>query len=274
MAGTKGGATAWNRGPEPARDKVVASSNGRSEPDPPGGVESGVVEPLVVEPDDAALIRAVGKGSESAFRLLFTRWAPSLRRFLVRATGSRETGEDLLQEAFLRVLRAASRYEPAAPPGAWLYRICANLSYSFWRRESRAPRAMPVPDDRCRPDSVARAGADRTSEAAGGRPVPRWGDSGVENGPEASHLRSRFARDLESALAELPVNQRMAFLLKAGQGLTYRETGEVLGCPEGTAKSRFHHAVLRLRIVLREWEDGIDTDAPPAARREARPHDL
>jgi RNA polymerase sigma factor (sigma-70 family) len=87
-------------------------------------------------------------------------------------------------------------------------------------------------------------------------------------------LRGLFARDLESALTDLPVNQRMAFLLKAGQGLTYEEAAEVLGCPEGTVKSRFHHAVLRLRIVLREWEDGIGTEAPAAARREAPPHDV
>jgi RNA polymerase sigma factor (sigma-70 family) len=225
-------------------------------------------------PDDAALIQAIGEGSENAFRELFVRWAPPLRRFLVRATGSRETGEDLLQEAFLRVLRAAARYVPDAPPGAWLYRICANLSYSFWRKESRAPRAGLPPGDRPRADPVTGVDADRLSGAAGGRSIPGWGGSGMEHGPETLRLRGLFARDLESALADLPVNQRMAFLLKAGQGLTYEEAAEVLGCPEGTVKSRFHYAVLHLRIVLREWEDGIGTEAPPAARREARPHDL
>jgi RNA polymerase sigma-70 factor, ECF subfamily len=200
-----------------------------------------------LEPDDAALLRAIGEGSEAAFRSLFTRWAPRLGRFLVRATGSRETGEDLLQEAFLRVLRAADRYAPEAPPGAWLYRICANLSYSHWRRESGAAR---------------------------GRVPSGWHGPAPEPSPDATRLREHFSRDLESALADLPVNQRMTFLLKAGQGLTYEEVAEVLDCPEGTAKSRFHHAVLRLRVVLREWEDGIGTDAPPPAPREARPHDM
>lgn len=224
-------------------------------------------------PGDAALIRSIGQGSEQAFRLLFARWALPLRRFLVRATGSRETGEDLLQEAFLRVLRAAPRYSPDAPPGAWLYRICANLSYSYWRRESHAPRAMSTLRDRRRAGPEADFDADHPGRVAGGRAVRGWSGPVPECGPEALRLRALFTRDLESALAELPVNQRMAFLLKAGQGLTYQDAAEVLGCPEGTVKSRFHHAVLRLRTVLREWEDGLDT-APTAARREAPPHDL
>jgi RNA polymerase sigma-70 factor (ECF subfamily) len=222
-----------------------------------------------VEPDDASLIHAIGEGSESAFRLLFARWAPPLRRFLVRATGSRETGEDLLQEAFLRVLRAASRYSPDAPSGAWLYRICANLSYSFWRKESRAPRAMSALGD-CHPaDPHAGVGADRVGGVAAGRSIPGWSDHRTELGPDTVRLRGLFARDLDSALAELPVNHRMAFLLKAGQGLTYEAAADVLGCPVGTVKSRFHHAVSRLRIALREWENGICTETPHAARREA-----
>jgi RNA polymerase sigma-70 factor (ECF subfamily) len=193
---------------------------------------------------------------------------------MVRATGSRETGEDLLQEAFLRVLRAAARYTPEAPPGAWLYRICANLSYSFWRKESRAPRTVSALGGRDGTDPPGSMDVDRLGGVAGVRALPGWNGPGLGQSPEALRLRGRFARDLESALADLPVNQRMAFLLKAGQGLTYQDAAEVLGCPEGTVKSRFHHAVLRLRVTLREWEDGIGVEAPAAARREVHPHDL
>jgi RNA polymerase sigma-70 factor, ECF subfamily len=230
--------------------------------------------PSLDAPDDLALIQAIGEGSEPAFRLLFSRWAPPLRRFLVRATGSREAGEDLLQEAFLRVLGAASRYVPDAPPGAWLYRICANLSYSFWRKEARAPRAMSTLGDRLRADPNVGVGASRAGGVAGEWFASGWGGPGMEPGPEAARLRGVFARDLESALAELPVNQRMAFLLKAGQGLTYEAAAEVLGCPVGTVKSRFHHAVLGLRVALREWEDGIGTEARHVVRREASHDDM
>jgi RNA polymerase sigma-70 factor, ECF subfamily len=219
--------------------------------------------------DDAALLGAIGNGSEEAFHALFVRWAPRLRRFLVRATGSREAGEDLLQEAFLRVLRAAGRFSPDAPPGAWLYRICANLSYSFWRKECHAPRSLSALASRGPGEAGGYPDLDRVGGLAGRQFASGCGDAARQHGPEALRLRGRFARDLEFALAELPANQRMAFLLKAGQGLTYQEAAEVLGCPEGTVKSRFHHAVLRLRVALREWEGGIITDAPLPARREA-----
>jgi RNA polymerase sigma-70 factor, ECF subfamily len=259
MSGSVGGAT--GRGPngevEPGRAAPWNRAGGDSGPS------------ADTEPDDVALIHAIGQGSEKAFRLLFARWAPSLRRFLVRATGSRESGDDLLQEAFLRVLRAASRFSPDAPPGAWLHRICANLSYSFWRKESRAPRAMSTLGDRRRTDLPGSCDPERAGGAVGGRSIPGWGGSRMPQSPETVRLRSLFARDLESALAELPVNQRMAFLLKAGQGLTYEAAAEVLGCPVGTVKSRFHHAVLRLRVALREWESGIGMEAPPAGRGEA-----
>ncbi len=230
--------------------------------------------PHGAEPDDVALIQAIGEGSEAAFRLLFARWGPPLGRFLVRATGSREAGEDLLQEAFLRVLRAASRFVPDAPPAAWLYRICANLSYSYWRKESRAPRAWSRLTGGYGSASGAGARAGQAADAGDLGGAPERAGSRTLPGPEALRMHGLFVRDLERALAGLPVNQRMAFLLKVEQGLTYEAAAEVLGCPVGTVKSRFHYAVLALRDALRGWEEGFSADARLPARREARRDDV
>ncbi|MBD3163099.1 MAG: hypothetical protein GF328_13435, partial [Candidatus Latescibacteria bacterium] len=104
-------------------------------------------------PDDLALLRGIADGCEESFRLLFRRWGPRLGRFLERAGGSRETGEDLLQEAFVRVIRAAGSFEPRGSVGAWLHRICANLAYSHWRRETRSPFVDVGPDPV--PESIA-----------------------------------------------------------------------------------------------------------------------
>jgi DNA-directed RNA polymerase specialized sigma24 family protein len=182
-----GGAAGWSG--NPARGGAAAWSGAERRRPRSGGVAPGETSPNRVAPDkaapgdvapnDAALIRAIGEGSESAFRLLFARWALPLRRFLVRATGSSETGDDLLQEAFLRVLRAAFRYTPDAPPGAWLYRICANLSYSFWRKESRAPRVMSALGGRDRADQAANLDANGLGRVAGGRGLPGWNGSAL-----------------------------------------------------------------------------------------------
>ncbi len=182
-------------------------------------------------PSDVALLTGIGDGSEEAFNLFFDRWAPRLGRFLLRATGSRETSEDLLHEVFLRVLRAAPRFEPKGSVTAWMFRIGANVLYSDWRRR----RASPVV-------SI------ETLEPAA-LPIA------VEEDQETRRVQRRFARDARAALTKISENHRVVFHLKVEEGLTYAEIAAVLGCPIGTAKSRFHHAVRELRSLLEEWGD-------------------
>ncbi len=187
------------------------------------------------EPSDAELLRDIAGGCEHAFVLLFRRWSPMLGRFLARATGSPDTADDLLQEAFLRVLRSAGGFEPRGSVEAWLYRICSNLAYSFWRRrDSRAPLAGAGEEDELRAPHA-------------------WG-------PESCRERSAFLGEVGLALDRIPPNQRLVFLLKADQGLTYEEIARVLDCPVGTAKSRFHWAVRRLREELKDWDDAPEGD--------------
>ncbi|MCK4412411.1 MAG: RNA polymerase sigma factor [Candidatus Eisenbacteria sp.] len=206
------------------------------------------------EPDDAGLLRSVGAGSEPAFRTLFDRWSPRLGRFLFRVAGSRETGEDLLQEAFVRIVHAAPRFEPRGSVGAWMYRICANLAYSHWRRQRARAAAIP-----CKPLVLESLPA--TSAEA----------------PDRMRLSRAFSEDVGRALERLSRNHRVVFLLKAQQGLTYAEIGEILQCPEGTAKSRFHYAVRHLRAALQEWRPRGVADSSAAPREHpgrARPREV
>lgn len=186
-------------------------------------------------PTDLELIQGTAAGSEESFRLLFRRWSPRLGRFLIQATRSRETGEDLLQEAFLRILRAAPRFSPTGKVSSWMYRICANLAYSHWRRIRSSPFAYSgIPD--------GLAGAVSRKEA-----------------PDRERDMNAFVGEAREALGQLPENQRMVFLLKVEQGLRYEEIAAVLQCPLGTAKSRFHHAVRKLREQLKEWDERSQT---------------
>ena len=147
-------------------------------------------------PSDVDLLKGVAGNCEGAFHILFRRWAPRLARFLARATGSREAGEDLLQETFLRILRAAPRFEPRGNAGAWIYRISANLAYSYWRRERASPFARSRSAD---PPLEVMAPASQN--------------------PDSKRLRRAFHRDAISALARCPQNQRMVFLLKMIDGI-------------------------------------------------------
>lgn len=188
-------------------------------------------------PSDAELIAGIARGSERAFRTFYRRWSPRLLPFLIGATGSREVAEDLLQEAFLRILKAAGSFQPTGKASAWIYRICTNLAYSYWRRQRNNP-VVAVP---------------HLEEISTLRPAP------AEAGPESTHLQSAFVEDVRMALDALPPNQRMVFIMKANLGLTYDEVAAILRCPAGTVKSRFHHAVRKLRANLQSWADGLTT---------------
>jgi RNA polymerase sigma-70 factor (ECF subfamily) len=226
--------------PDPARAEESGS------PELPGGLGGVRDAPRVIgmrpsrgsdapcstgDPSDADLLSRIAGNSEDAFLLLFRRWAPRLSRFLTRATGSRESGEDLLQETFLRILRAAPRFEPRGNAGAWIYRISANLAYSYWRRQHASPFAR-----------------------SRGAPSPLEVTTPASQSPDSRRMWRAFQRDAISALAKCPGNQRMVFLLKVDQGLTYEQIATALCCPVGTAKSRFHFAVRRLREELKQWE--------------------
>lgn len=199
---------------------------------------------------DEALIRRIAGGDEEAFSRFFRRWAPRLGAFILRSTRQPDVTDDLVQEVFVRILRAAPRYESRGQASAWVLRIAANLTYSHWRTQKRS--------------RVDATGLDRLIHRT---PEPS------HRAPDHSHERAQFRHDLEAALEALPPNQRMAFLLKTSQGLTYAEIGEVLRCPEGTVKSRFHHAVLKLRATLREWSGGFgpENDSGPGRGRRVGP---
>jgi DNA-directed RNA polymerase specialized sigma24 family protein len=85
--------------------------------------------------DDRELLTAFQKGDESAFEELLKRYETALVNFFYRTTGSRAEAEDLAQQVFLKVYRAADSYVPTARFSTWLYRIAANLRIDHVRRK-------------------------------------------------------------------------------------------------------------------------------------------
>jgi RNA polymerase sigma-70 factor (ECF subfamily) len=167
---------------------------------------------------DEALVQAVARGDEFALRELCGRWERPLYQFLFRHTGGRDV-DDLYQETWLRVVRAAGRFDPTRRFSTWLFQIAVNLCRDWHRRP---------PPDPVDPVDVARA--------AGGVD----GFAAAEAGIDARRL-----------LAVLPEAQRSVVLLRYYHDLPEDEVAEILGCPRGTVKSRLHHALARLGELVR-----------------------
>lgn len=171
---------------------------------------------------DEDLMQAIGRGDAQAFEALYGRYRRRLYNLILRYVQDAALAEDLYQEAFLRLLRAAPRWRPRARLSTWLYRVALNLCIDHARK-----RRESVLDP-----AAAEALLDR-------RPGPQ------------DHLQaSQTAQWLRAEVARLPAEQRAVLLLRVYGGLSEREVAEVVGCPVGTVKSRLHYALRRLRERL------------------------
>ena len=165
-------------------------------------------------PTDEALVERVARGDELALAELLRRWERPLAHFLHRRTGGRDV-EDLYQEVWLRVVRAAERFDPHRRFSTWLFQIALNLSRDWQRR---------VPDE----PSAAEPGV----------------DAGAADGVEAGI-------DIARLLARLPEAQRAVVELRYLHDLSEDEVALLLDIPKGTVKSRLHHAIARLNALVR-----------------------
>src|SRR5262245_47554758 len=87
---------------------------------------------------DEDLVTAVAAGDESALRELYRRYERPLYQFLYRHPLGRDVG-DLFQETWLRVVRAASRFDRTRRFSTWMFQIAINLCRDWRRREPPTP---------------------------------------------------------------------------------------------------------------------------------------
>lgn len=168
---------------------------------------------------DEALVAAVARGDEHALEVLCRRWESPLHRLIWRQTGGRDV-DDLHQETWLRVVRAAGRFDPGRRFSTWLFRIALNLCRDWHRRRP--------------PDPIDPA-------------VAGEGEGGADPAGAVG-----AALDAERLLAALSEAQREVVVLRYYQDLSEADVAEVLGVPVGTVKSRFHGAMARLKAMAAE----------------------
>jgi RNA polymerase sigma-70 factor (ECF subfamily) len=146
-----------------------------------------------------------------------------LWRFAMRLTGDRAEADDLAQDTLVRALRGLEGFRGEAALLTWLLRIASNL---WIERATRAERKRR--DDR------------EVEEVLPGSPP------GLVEGLVARERRGQLRR----AVTGLPPRQRATLVLKVYHEMTFDQVAATLGCPVGTAKANYHHALTRLRREL------------------------
>lgn len=178
---------------------------------------------------DAALMARVQAGDPDAFDPLVRRYEKRLFGYFLNLVEDASVAADLAQETFVKVYRAAPRYQESGRFESWLFRIAANLVRSRARRIEHRTAHMPIEEA---PPSLGLA------------------DQGSGSRPDEAAWRAELRDALRAALPRLPLIFREAVLLRDVEGWSYREIAEMLGVEEGTVKSRAHRGRQRLRELL------------------------
>lgn len=190
-------------------------------------------------PSDEALLLRHRRGDAEAFRLLVRRHQRPLYNFALRQVGVASTAEDIVQDAFVRIVQGAAGFQEHARFTTWAYTITRNLCIDHLRRRAHRRHASL--------DAASGPGSD---PAPLGERVPASAP-GADRAAIGRELQARIAAAVEA----LPDDQREVFLLRQVGELPFKEIAAVVGVPENTVKSRMRYALERLQAALEEFED-------------------
>ncbi len=198
---------------------------------------------------DDELMQRFQKGDEDAFSLLVRRHQKPLINFIARFTGDKDNAEDLAQETFIRIFKAANRYKPGrAQFKTWMYFIAKNLCKNEIRNRGRRERYQV--DNIVANDDSADGNEDKIDLIAS---APA--DAVFQ--PEVALERKELHNTIQKAIAELPEQYRLPLVLRDIQGLSYDEIGNILELRSGTTKSRINRARLMLKDKLKSYMELI-----------------
>jgi RNA polymerase sigma-70 factor (ECF subfamily) len=175
------------------------------------------------EASDEDLMAQIARGDERAFRLLARRHAGRAAGLARRVTGNAADGEEIAQEALLRVWINAPLWRPTAAFRTWFYRVVLNLCLNRRRRKPFLP--LDAAGDRSDPAADALARMER----------------------------AETDRRVAAAIAELPERQRAAIVLTYSEGLGNAETAAILE----TTISGVETLLVRARRTLRQKLESI-----------------
>jgi len=174
--------------------------------------------------EERSQMAALARGDRQAMAWLIQRYGPGLRRFLAGVLTDANEAEDVAQDTFLRVWRAAARYDPGrASPATWIYRI--GLRQAIDRNRRRGFRRF--------------LGLDAAPDPVDDAP-----------GAEADLASRQVLALTRAALASLPDRQRKALLLRAVAGMTNGDIAAVLGISPGAVEQLLVRARAGLRATM------------------------
>ena len=183
---------------------------------------------------DESLMLAYQQGDSSAFEVLYGRHKDALFRFLYQHCPQTAVVEELAQEAWMSIIKAAERYQVSAKFRTYLYQVAHNKLLDHWRRDKNQRNNLDI---------------DELELSAANTSLDMEADENL--------------KVIGAAILQLPADQRDAFLLRE-EGFTHEQIGHIVGAGKETVKSRLRYAGNQLRELLKGDEDDGTSSYSPA----------
>jgi len=176
-----------------------------------------------IQDPDIELMMKLRAGDESAFDQLVERWQTPMLNFFYRSLSSYETSEDLAQLVFIRLYRAAPKYEPRAKFSTFLFQIARRLLINEYRRSQR-------------------------------KPLDSWDPADLQaiTSDSGSRRYAEIEEAFEGAIGKLPEKQRTAIVLLKQQELSYQEIASIMEANESAVKTWIFRARQFLKQELKD----------------------
>lgn len=201
---------------------------------------------------DETLMLKYGQGDVQAFTLLYTRHKSSLYRYFVRQCSSVALAEELFQEVWNKLIKARSNYQDSAKFTTWLYRIAHNELVDYYRRSATYNKVIAANDDHNIDDKSGSSLEYTPSECVSSE------HASIQREHDEALYLSQQAHYLKACLAQLPRQQKEAFLLKHEASFTLDEIAELVGESAHNIKSRIRYGLAKLKQCIMHKMGGID----------------
>jgi RNA polymerase sigma-70 factor, ECF subfamily len=209
----------------------------------------------VLSVSEQELLGALRRGDERAFTTLVERHGASMIRLALVYVHDRAVAEEVVQEAWLGVLRGIERFEGRSSLGTWLHRIVANLAKTRAVREARS-----IPFSALAGDDVEEAGPSVSPERFRGpddRWAGHWATPPQQWGRPDHELASAETRAVSAAAIQaLSPAQRQVITLRDVEGWSAEEVCNVLALSETNQRVLLHRARTKVRRALDDYMTG------------------
>ncbi len=183
-----------------------------------------------MEDSDSAIVLRAREGDSEAFRVLVERHSRSVFRLAYRMTRSEPDAEDVVQETFVKVFKNLNSYEERANFSTWLFRIAANCSVDWLRRNRKHDEHR----DEMNPDLENKLTSEDRRFA----------------GKDELIYRLMVQQRVNVGYAALSAAEKSAFVLRHFEGWSVEEIGKSLGIGPNAVKNCVFRAVQKMRRAL------------------------